>query len=466
MNILLVITNINGFHEVPYSFGLSSIASYIISKKYNVKIKSIIEENDYDDLIKEIKFFKPQIVGFTSVSSQFSFVKKAANLIKRYNKDIFIVCGGIHPTLFPDAILEIPSIDGFFRGESEIAFGDFLDKFKEKEDYLNSKNFVYRKDGEVIINPLNPLIKELDILPHPLKGSLFEKYIEVHGTAPFFFVRGCPYLCSYCCNHALAKIYGTHRNIPRYRSVDSCIQEIKNASRKYKFKDIYISDDTFGLDKKWREEFCKKYRKEVNLKFMCLSRADIANEEYIRLLKETGCYRIQFGVESGNEYIRNKIMNRKISNKQITDTFNLCRKYGIEANALNIIGLPGETEAMILDTIKLNRKLKPTGGSGVTIFYPYKGTSLGDYCFSEGIVDEKKYSDFSNENRDSVLKFTYKEREKLRKYHKNWANLVYPFSIRERIKNIRRNISLNLRKNHETTYNILRKIKRRLVSNF
>ena len=376
MNVLLVITNISGFHEVPYSFGLSSIASYIKNKGYNARILSICGEDERDKLIEEIKIFHPGVIGFSSVSSQFGQVKKLAELIKNINKNIFIVCGGIHPTLYPNALLESEAIDGFFIGESEIAFGDFLDKIKQDKEYTDTNNFVYKKQDKVIVNSLRPLIQNLDILPYPLKDSIFEEFIKINGFAPFFFSRGCPYSCSYCCNHALAKMYDMSTNKPRYRSVDSCIEEIKEAFETYNFKTIWIMDDTFGLDKKWRKEFCEKYKKRLKIRFICLLRPNVVDEEFIKLLKEAGCYRILFGLESGNEYVRNTIMNRNIFDKQIIEAFSLCGKHGIESSAFNIIGVPGETEDMLWDTIKLNRKIKPTY-SGVDIFYPYIGTVPG-----------------------------------------------------------------------------------------
>jgi radical SAM superfamily enzyme YgiQ (UPF0313 family) len=90
---------------------------------------------------------------------------------------------------------------------------------------------------------------------------------------------------------------------------------------------------------------------------------------------------------------------------------------------LNIIGVPGETEDMIWDTIKLNRKIKPTS-SGVNIFYPYKGTKLGDDCFKNKMVNEKLYSSFSNERRSSVLEFSEEHKKMLTYFRDNWDSLV------------------------------------------
>lgn len=457
MNVLLVITNINGFHEVPYSFGLTSIASHTQSKGHNVKITAIREHKDFSTFIEIVKSFNPRVVGFTSVSSQYQFVKKAAQLVKELNKDITIVAGGVHPTLYPSALVESNSIDAFFVGESEFAFSDFLDKLEKKEDFTNVNNLAYKKDGKVIVNPLNPFISSLDAIPHPMRDDIFIEYIQKNGYAPFFFSRGCPFRCTYCSNHALAKVYGLTVNKTRFKPVDACIDEIKKAEEIYPFNKVYIYDDTFGLDRKWMVEFCDKYKKEIGKKFICLLRVNVVDEDFIRRLKEAGCKRIQFGVESGNEYIRNTVMNRGISEEQLFSAFNLCKKYGIETNAFNIIGVPGETEEMLWDTIRINRKIKPSD-SGINIFYPYRGTVLGDYCFDNGLVDEEMYNSFSNERRDTVLKFPQEWREKLKYYHKNWDVLVDPYNPRKRI-------SVALRE-HKTIFPILKKLKKSVLSFF
>jgi radical SAM superfamily enzyme YgiQ (UPF0313 family) len=161
----------------------------------------------------------------------------------------------------------------------------------------------------------------------------------------------------------------------------------------------------------------------------------VVDEDFIRMLKDAGCYRVSFGVESGNEYIRNEVMNRKMSNEQIIRAFELCHRYGLETNAINIIGIPGETEEMIWDTIRLNRIIKPTT-SGVNIFYPYRGTKLGDSCFAQGLVDEKRYYDFTSERRETILAYPEQYKERLQYYYQHWDILIYPYDLKRRIKSI------------------------------
>ena len=138
------------------------------------------------------------------------------------------------------------------------------------------------------------------------------------------------------------------------------------------------------------------------------------------------CDLIQFGVESGNDYIRNVVMSREMPRETIVRAFKLADKYGIKTSALNVIGAPGETKEMLMDTVKLNREINPTANSGANIFYPYIGTPLGDRSFDEKLVNLEKYNDFTNERRESVMNYSEEWLETLKYYRANWEKIIYP----------------------------------------
>jgi len=430
MKVLFVYTNINGSHTDCYAPGLASIISMIRLNNHNASMVFVKTEEDYNKVLAEVERFRPHVVGLSSVSSQFNFVCEITNRIKENHPEIITVCGGTHPTIYPGCVLEARSLDDVFVGESENAFVEFLEKLSHGRDYKDTDNLAYAKEGRLVVNRLKPLITDLDSLPIPDKDVYpYEDNIKKEGLAHFLFSRGCPYLCTYCSNHAIAKVYNMLTNIPRYRSPEKSIVEIEEAVSKFKIDTVSIMDDIFGLNVEWREEFCEKYKQRIKIKFYCLLRANVIDEEFLRLLKDAGCYHVQIGIESGNPYLRNTILNRNMSNEQIVKAFELVKKYKMTANAINMIGLPGETEEMLWDTIRLNRRVKPTLSS-VNIFYPYKGTKLGDYCFKEGIVSEYRYPNFSNERRESVLNFSHEHKEKLIRYKNNWEMMVYPYTPR------------------------------------
>jgi|ETNmetMinimDraft_13_1059891.scaffolds.fasta_scaffold05944_2 radical SAM superfamily enzyme YgiQ (UPF0313 family) len=455
MNVLFVYPNINGFHYDNYHFGLASIVSVAREAKHNVKVTIISDESEYNLLLEEVKTLKPDVIGFSSVSSQFNYVKEIASLIKELFPSTIIVCGGVHPTIHTNALLETKKIDGFFVGESELSFIEFLKKIEKGEPFKETDNFAYVQDGKVVRNKLKNLLEDLDLLPHPDKEIYpYKKTVADLGYAPFFFARGCPFMCTYCSNHALAELYERKRNYPRFRSPETCIREIEEVVEEYSklINFIWILDDIFGLNNQWREEFCEKYKKRIKKKFMVQVRVEMANDHLVSLLKDANCFRVLFGVESGNEKVRNDIMGRKMSNENIINAFDLCHKHGLETLALNIIGVPGESEEMILDTLNLNRRLSPTT-SAVNIFYPYRGTVLGDKCFKEGLVDEERFLGFSNERRETILKYSQKHKKMLSHYYNNWAILMDPYNIKLRLINFLQTIGVG---------EFARRIKRRL----
>jgi anaerobic magnesium-protoporphyrin IX monomethyl ester cyclase len=430
LNVLFVFPNVNGTYQESYSFGLAAIVSMTKESGYNSKVVYINTRSGYQDVLSEIATFRPQVVGFSSVSSQFNYVTELAKVIKKNNPHIITVCGGVHSTINPACILECKYLDGVFVGESDYAFIEFLEKVENRCDYKDTDNFAYSVNGKLVKNKLKPLITNLDILPFPDKEmSPYREYVEWNNFTPFIFTRGCPYLCSYCSNHAIAETYGLQRNTSRYRSPELCVSEIEKVINMIPTKLIYISDEVFGLNRKWRDGFLAEYKRRINKKFMCLLRVDVVSDEFINDLREAGCCQISFGIESGNDYVRKEIMHRNMSNKQIIKAFDVVHKYGIRTSAINIIGVPGETEEMIRDTIRLNRMIKPTV-SGVNIFYPYKGTKLGDKCFKEGLVNEELYYSFSKERSETVLKYPEEFKEKLIYYKQYWHCLVYPYNIK------------------------------------
>jgi radical SAM superfamily enzyme YgiQ (UPF0313 family) len=435
-NIIFIYTNINGCHtENTVSFGLASIVSISKYQGWAANVLTVLNKDEYSTILEKIETFNPRAVAFTSVSSQYHFVKEISEIIKKQKPDIIIVCGGVHTTVNPECILKTPSLDGIFIGESEDAFVEFLEKIERNESFLDTHNFAYNNNGALKINPLNPLIENLDRIPYPDKITYpYIDTVSQFGTAPFMFSRGCPYMCTFCCNHAFAKIYNSLSNKPRYRSPESSIREIEETRKLFpQIRQLWIMDDTFGIDKTWRKEFLKKYRERVGLPFMCNLRVNMVDEELIKSLKESGCYRLEIGVESGNDHVRNHIMNRNMSTDQIIRVFDLCNKYTIETAAMNIIGVPGETEEMIWDTINLNRRIRPTSSS-CNIFYPYRKTKLGDYCFENNLVNEELYDDFSMERRETVLNYPEDHKKRLVYYNQNWDVLVDPHNVRKRLK--------------------------------
>lgn len=305
MNILFILPDVNSFHKLNIHFGIAYISGLLKMNGYrDIRFLTITSIDDYSRIIEEVVEFKPDIIGFTSVETQFNNVINLSKMIKDAWQ-CTIVCGGAFVTIFPECVRDAEHLDGIFRGESEMAFLKFVRTVESGEDYHNVENFCFydERNDRVIKNTLLPKETNLDCLGFPDRSIFnFQEVIDLYGgAAPFMLNRGCPYNCSFCSNHLLASVYGSLRNLTRMRSVDSCIEEIKEVNAEYKFDVIHIWDDLFVTNRKWLYEFLEKYKIEIKKPFMCTTRSNLCDDELFNKLKQGGCYRVHMSF-SGQKY--------------------------------------------------------------------------------------------------------------------------------------------------------------------
>ena len=140
----------------------------------------------------------------------------------------------------------------------------------------------------------------------------------------------------------------------------------------------------------WLSEFATKYPKRFNIPIQVNGQPQTITQELIDLLKKALVKEVKIGVESGNEELRKLVLNRKMTNEHIINAANLLHKNGLGVGTFNMIGLPGETEENIIETIELNKLLKPLFTVGCSIFKPYLGTPLYQKCMKEGLISTRK----------------------------------------------------------------------------
>lgn len=368
--------------------GIALISAVLKKAGHNFDLFEIDNLNDHlKELLKNIRQEQPDIIGISVNSHQFPYARKIAQAIKQ-NHSTPIFVGGIHTILYPESFEEEKAFDGVCIGEVEEAFLEVINRIEKGEDYFDVKNFWFRKGETIIKNGYRPLIKSLDGLPFPDRSIFryFKKYGQKQVVPRFIFSRGCPFSCTYCCNHALRKQWTGLGTYLRFLSVDKAIREIKDLKNRYKFKHIKLDDDTFSFNTEWLLRFCNRFAKDFpDTTFECNARPGTIDENTLKILKNSRCNLIKVGVETGNEDLRKKVLNRNISNQDIIDLFDKAKEIGLKTFSFNMVGIPGETKKTIQDTIKLNTRIKPDFMQ-ITIFYPYIGTILGDRCIKEGFI--------------------------------------------------------------------------------
>jgi radical SAM superfamily enzyme YgiQ (UPF0313 family) len=385
--------------NLPFEYmGPMYISALLKKHGHDCRLIIVSESRDY---IREVIDFDPDLIAFSTMTGPHKWVLATAAAIKKsLNKPIIL--GGTHPTFFPEIIHE-PSVDMICMGEGEHAALELADKLDKGEDISRIQNLWVKKDGVVTKNGLRLLTENLDELPFPDR-SLYDdcKLLRSVPAMKFLTGRGCPYRCTFCFNHKFNQMYRGLGRVVRKRGVDSLIQEIKETSLAYGLKLIRFPDDTFTANRRWLLEFLQKYKKEINLPFTGLGRANELNDDVVKMLKYSGCLNIYFGVETGNEALRNQILKKNLTNEQIINAAGLLRKYKVKFGTYNMFGLPDETLSLAFETINLNRKIKPDYTIN-NVFQPYPKTEIADYAVEQGMLNPNiGYLDTMNEG--SILR--------------------------------------------------------------
>jgi len=382
--------------------GIASLSACLRQARHKTGLLHItqpLNKKEYLDLLEKEC---PDLVAFSSTTNTFPYVVTFAKWTKDY-ADVPTICGGIHTTLAPEEAIKTEGIDMVCLGEGEKALVELCTRLESKAEITDIENLWLKRNGKIYRNPLRPLIQDLDTLPFQDREvfNYRETYdMKVWRRGIFMASRGCPYKCTYCSNYALRQAYEGKGKYVRFRSVDNIISEIEKVVNDYPgIEYIAFHDDILPLQRRWFQEFCEKYPQRIKLPFQMNGRADLLDEEIIKMAKAAGCKQISLGIESGNDFIRENVMSRGLAREQILKAFSLCHQVGIETYSYNMIGLPFETVRMILDTIKLNAQVKPRVMQ-VSIFYPYPGTDLYELCKKHDFLTAKSQDSYYE---DSIL---------------------------------------------------------------
>jgi anaerobic magnesium-protoporphyrin IX monomethyl ester cyclase len=306
---------------------------------------------------------------------------------------------GTHVTPIPrESLRPFPSLDFVLVGEPDLSIRDLLDhlegRFDERPEFIQNlfekhdpqykpairddgsvdmhgiKGLAWRKGDEIVINFPRPFISDLDDLPIPMHELLpLEKYRMPLIKGPFTFIvtsRGCPAGCTYCIKHV------SYQYTARLRSPNLIMEELwqlKNLG----INNIHMYSDLFTVNRDQVMELCQRMIDEkINIKWTSNSRVDYVDEEMLQMMGRAGNWLISWGIESGNEQILKHARKGAYPDKAKRALI-WAKKAGIMNWGYFIIGLPGETEATIRQTIDFSKKL-PLDIALFHVAAPYPGT--------------------------------------------------------------------------------------------
>jgi len=343
--------------------GLAYIGAICEKEGCDVKvIDDYLLNLPYEKLGKEISNTSPDLIGVTINSIVYSEAKKTIQLCKKIVPDAKIIAGGPHPTVMPEqTLLSIPELDAIVIGEGEETVGEVIERFRKNRNLGNVRGTCFRRGQKIIKNPPRPFIKNLDKLPFPAwhlfpikKYPRKTNFLSVAPVDNINSSRGCPFRCAFC---SVKSIWGfTYR----FFSPKRTIKEIKYLIEQYGTRGIYFREDNFTLNKERVKKLCKLMLEEnLDIKWVCESRADLITRDMVKLMKRAGCETIWFGVESGSQRVLDEVLCKGTTLEHIRRAFKICDEVGIKRGASFMIGVPGETVEEMHETIKFGVEIDP-----------------------------------------------------------------------------------------------------------
>lgn len=376
-----------------------------VAKNNNCDIKILDCANlnsSLEQFKKEFAEFNPDIFGIQGYSSDIPFIKSYLQICKKHNPKTICFVGGVGVTGEPVKFFtEIPEIDFGFVGEAENGFDLLLKKIMSNNlsDLQSIENLVFRIDDSVAVNKqvfsddfwkhgfplwgqINP--KDYPLTPH----GAFMKHTPI---AQVQISRGCPFSCVFCASFTM------NGKKVRYRPLESVMQEIEFLTKELEVKEIHISDDVFTMNRKYVIDFCNELiKRKIDISWTCPNgvRLDSLDKELLLKMKQSGCYVLSVGIESGNNHIL-KEMKKSLTVETVAEKVSLIKSAGIDVVGFFIIGFPTETKQDILNTIRFAKSL-PLDRANFTIYMPLPRTEMYNKLVEEGEIEKIDFSKYGS----------------------------------------------------------------------
>ena len=327
----------------------------------------------YDFLKKE----RPKYLGIyvnlmtkLNVLEIIRFVKSTPEL-----KHIKIFVGGPDVRYNAENLLQLGA-DYVVIGEGEQTTVALLEALENAVEMASVEGLAFLdQESKLFLTPERKKIKDINELPFPNRKKIdlqryFDTWKQHHGqsAASVSTMRGCPYTCKWCSR----AVYGLSY---RRRSPKLVAEELAWLKKHYNPDTVWFVDDVFTVNHKWLRAFKEELSQQNALiPYECITRADRMNEEVIQLLKDTGCFRVWIGAESGSQKVID-LMDRRVDVNQVREMIQQSQQAGIQAGTFIMLGYPGETETDIAETVHHLKTANPDIFT-ITIAYPIKGTEL------------------------------------------------------------------------------------------
>ena len=357
--------------------GLGYLAAVAEQDGHDVRIHDfgLYPSQPLEEDARQVVDFKPDLVAFTSMTTSYHYVEQLVERLKAAT-GVPVIIGGPHATTMPEATLSNPNIDYLIFGEGEYIWQDFLRALESGDTRWGEiSGLWYKEDGKVVPGGSRKPIEDLDSLPYPSRHLYdLSKYpLYAPNGEPMLTIlssRGCPYACSFCFKGIVGRSY-------HQRSPENIVAELKEVYATYGIRNFYFIDDLFTIDVKRLEVILDHFiDQRLDYRWRCLARVDRVTPDLLKKMYKAGCRQIHYGIESGNQEVLKRTA-KHIDLQQVRDAVKWTEDAGIRSKGYFILGLPGDNEETMQETIEFAASLELTEAM-FSIATPFPGTKLWD----------------------------------------------------------------------------------------
>ena len=407
MRILLINPPSPAIYQAFIPLGLAYIAGSLLRHGHEIKIWDINAEKwSKEEVIKRLTENGDgfQLAGITTLGGDYPYVKWLTEIFEELQPEIKIILGGDLASALPQLLIDNLPIDFVAVGEAEETMVELSDTLTKGGELSQVKGLYFRDNSDnVVATSTRSRLKNMDQLPFP-PWDHFPMDIYLHDQHPDLVYssdddgsglisimagRGCPYNCIYC-DHTIKG------NRPRYRPVESVIDEIKTLLAKYgnKIKTFYFWDDILIWDRDWIFEFCESlHREKIEISWTCNAHVNKIEPRLMSRMRDAGCVNVRFGIESGSQKILDSL-HKGVKVENALEALRVCIDAGLNLTVYIMVGMTGENHESIQKTIHFFKRLiRPYCVHQIKRIHffmltPFVGTRLFEKVKKDGLISD------------------------------------------------------------------------------
>ncbi|MBF0353644.1 MAG: radical SAM protein [Alphaproteobacteria bacterium] len=398
--------NLKDFANAAPSLGFAYMAANLQKNGYKVAIlDGYSRQLSVQEVVAEVARQKPRLVGLTVLSTSAQVTEDICVGLRKAAPDILIVGGNTHCQVFYQDILERQVMDVIVFREGEHIMVRLMKALDAGEGLESVAGIAFQRQGQVVECPEDQFLNDLNDLPFPAwdlydldsyaldpRGAAKSKIgkpkpLQILGT------RGCPMACTFCSSRS-ERSQGTKY---RMRSPENIVDEIEYMVNRYGANMFTFMDLSFPLVYKHAVAMCDDIIKRgLNKKIIWYSECRVKplHEDIFQKMRDAGCVRVSFGIESMNDETLARIRKGFTAN-DVRKACAAAHRAGLEIDGMFMLGLPDETQEMALNTAREACKL-PVRFAIFNLFTPYPGSELYDELMAAGEIKFARWSDFTS----------------------------------------------------------------------